>query len=129
MLINNKMQKLKKKNLFSQRIATIAGEILSIKSYVSVIDLMLGLNWLTPNQLNNWKKGKVPYLELVITVNLGKISNAMKDFKSWALYSKLKPSITVYKHKNYKLRFSKTGNPNIETAYSTHYVLLKSQKK
>ena len=73
-------------------------------------------------------QGKVPYLELVISANLAKISTVMKDLKSWALYSKLKPSITIYKHKNYKLRFSKTGHPNIETAYSTHYVLLKSQE-
>jgi len=122
------MQKLKKKKLFSQRIATIAGEVVSMKSYVSTIDLMLKLNWLTANQLNNWMQGKVPYLELVISANLGKISTVMKDLKSWALYSKLKPSITIYKHKNYKLRFSKTGHPNIETAYSTHYVLLKSQE-
>jgi hypothetical protein len=53
----------------------------------------------------------------------------MKEFKYWAVHSKLKASITVYKHKGYKLRFSKTGQPNIETAYSTHYVLLKAEKK
>lgn len=53
----------------------------------------------------------------------------MKDFRAWAIHSKLKPSITVYKHKGSKLRFSKTGDPNIETAYSTHYLLQKNVKK
>lgn len=123
------MQKPKKKNLLSQRVATVAGNVVSMKGYVSVIDLMLGLSWLAPDKLHDWKAGKVPYLERVITANLSKISSAMKAFKSWAVHSKLKPSITVYKHKSYRLRFSKTGEENIEIAYSTHYVLLKSEKK
>lgn len=89
----------------------IAGEAVSNKSYVSSIDLMIGLGWLTTNQLNNWKQGKEPFLEKVITANLTKISRTMKEFRSWAIHSKLKPSITIYKHKNHRLRFSKTGDP------------------
>lgn len=123
------MQKTKKKK-FSQSVATVAGNAVSLKGYVSVIDLMLGLNWLTMDKLNAWKKGQVPYLERVIRVNLTKISRTMKEFKAWAVHSKLKPSQTLYKHKSCRLRFSKTGHPYIETAYSTHYVLQKpSQKK
>lgn len=118
-----------RKNLFSQRVADVAGEAVSTKGYVSMIDLMLGLNWLAPNKLRDWKQGKIPYLERIISANLSKISKTMKEFKHWAVHSNLKPSITVYKHKSHKLRFSKTGEPNIETAYSTHYVLLKSEKE
>ena len=51
----------------------------------------------------------------------------MKEFKSWATHSKLNPRITVYKHKNFKLRFSKSRDKNIEIAYSTHYVLPKKK--
>lgn len=40
----------------------------------------------------------------------------------------LKPSITVYNYKGHQLRFSKSGNPNIEIAYSTHLVLQNSNK-
>lgn len=122
------MQKTKKTK-FSQSVATVAGNVVSLKGYVSAIDLMLGLNWLTPDKLNDWKKGKIPYLERVITANLTKISRTMKEFKAWALHSKLKPSQTVYKHKSCRLRFSKSGHPNIELAYSTHYVLQKSSPK
>ena len=126
--INNKIQNLSKNKLFSKRVATVAGNILSTKGYVSVIDLMLGLNWLTPNELNDWKQGKIVYLERIITANLGKISRTMKEFRYWAIHSKLKPSVTVYKHKNNRLRFSKSGHPNIEAAYSTHYLLVKGKK-
>ena len=121
-------KKIKKKKKISQRVATVAGNVVSKKGYVSVIDLFLGIGWLTLDKVVDWKSGKTPYLERVITANLSKISKAMKEFKAWAIHSKLKASFTGYKHKNQKLRFSKTGQPNIETAYSTHYVLIKSEK-
>ena len=79
--------------------------------------------WLAPDKLVDWKKGKTPYLERIIMANLSKISKAMKEFKSWAVHSKLEASLTVYKYKGHNLRFSKTSHPNIEAAYSTHYVL------
>jgi hypothetical protein len=107
----------------------VAGNVVSKKGYVSAIDLFLGIGWLTQDKLSDWRKGKIPYLERVVTANLKKISRAMKEFRSWATHSKLKASITIYKHKSCRLRFSKSGNPNIETAYSTHYVLLKSNEK
>jgi hypothetical protein len=112
--------------MFSQHIATLAGSIVSKKGYVSMIDLLQELGWLAPDKLTDWKMGKVPYLERIITANLKKISRTMKEFKSWAIHSKLKASITIYKHKSCRLRFSKSGEQNIETAYCTHYVLLKS---
>lgn len=117
------------KKKFSQTVATTAGNIVTSKGYVSVIDLMLGMNWLTVAKVTSWKQGKVPYLEAIITANLTKISRTMKEFRAWAVHSALKPSMTVYKHKNYRLRFSKTGIPNIENAYSTHYVLQKHPQK
>lgn len=119
----------KKKKKISQHVAGMAGEIVSQQGYVSVIDLFLKIGWLTPDKLLDWKKGRVPYLERVITANLSKISRAIKEFRSWAIHSKLKASITVYKHGNNRLRFSKTGQSVIETAYSTHYVLIKPQIK
>lgn len=111
------------KRKFSQNVAVIAGNVVSHQGWVSPIDLFLGMGWLNQEKLSDWKKGKTPYLERVITANLSKLSKTMKEFKSWATHSKLKPSITVYKHKNCKLRFSKSGNPYIESAYSTHYIL------
>lgn len=109
-------------------IPSIVGKIVSEKGFVSAIDLFVAIGWLTQNKVTQWKSGKVPYLERVVEANLHKLSAAMKELKSWATHSKLKPSITVYKHKSCRLRFSKSGNPNIETAYNTHYVLQKAPK-
>lgn len=122
-------KKLNKKKKFSHKIANVAGSIISRKGYVSTIDLFFEIGWLKQDKLNDWKHGKISYLERVITANLSKISKVMKELKSWAIHSKLKPSFTVYKHKSHKLRFSKTGQLNIETAYSTHYTLIKTDQK
>lgn len=119
----------KKKINFSPNIAKIAGEAISKKGYVSAIDLLLGIGWLTNEKVTDWKMGRVSYLERIINANLNKISKTMKEFRAWAVHSNLKPSITVYKHKSCSLRFSKSGNPNIEKAYSTHFVLQKPKKE
>jgi len=118
----------KVKKSLSQKIATVAGDAISKQGYVSAIDLFLGIGWLNQDNLLDWKKGKIPYLERVVTASLGKISRAMKELRFWANHAKLKESMTVYQHKSYKLRFSKSGNPTIETAYSTHFVLVTSNK-
>jgi hypothetical protein len=118
----------KKKKTLSQKVATAAGNAVSKQGYVSAIDLFLEIGWLNQTNVLDWKRGKIPYLERVVTANLKKISRAMKEFRLWATHAKLKKSITVYKHKSYKLRFSKSGNPNVETAYSTHFLLVKSNK-
>lgn len=124
-VIDPVIKKRKKKKPLSNQVATVAGSFVSKKRYVSAIDLFLGIGWLTQDKLTDWKTGKIPYLERVITANLKKISRVMKEFRTWASHAKLKASITVYKHKGCRLRFSKSGNQNIETAYSTHYILLK----
>lgn len=113
----------KKKKTITQSVATAAGNVVSKKGYVSAIDLFIGLGWLTPGQVVDWRKGKIPYLERVVMANLNKLTRTMKEFKAWAIHSKLKPSLTAYKHKGSHLRFSKSGQKNIEIAYSTHYVL------
>ena len=76
--------------------------------------------------------GKVRYLEAVCTCNLKKLSFIMKQIRSYAKKTNLKPSFCYYKRWGVKkkhghkpvipLRFSKSGNTEIEKAYATHYV-------
>jgi len=105
------VKKKKRPKPLSQKVATTAGLVVSKQGYVSAVDLFIGLGWLNQANLLDWKKGKIPYLERVVTANLKKISRAMKEFRTWATHAKLKKSITIYKHKSHKLRFSKSGNP------------------
>ena len=98
------------------------------KGYVTAVDVFLGLGWLSESNYRAWKKGQIKFLEQVIGANLSKISTVMKEFRAWAAHSKLKPSQTAYCHNGCDLQFSKSGIPSIETAYKTHFVLIKSNK-
>jgi len=73
-----------------------------------------------------WRMGRIPYLEKVCRGNLRKMSLIMKELRSYALKNNFKASITVYKKwgkgNSTDLRFSKSGNKDIERDYSTHYV-------
>ena len=54
-LIKPVLKKKKKKKTPIQQVATIAGNVVSKKGYVSAIDLFLGIGWLTQDQLCAWK--------------------------------------------------------------------------
>jgi hypothetical protein len=93
--------------------------------YVSAIDVFLGMQLLTPEKVEAWRKGQVPYLERVIVAGLGTVSRAMIFFRKQAATGGLAPRETAYLARGLSkrpLRFSKSGNPNIERAYRTHYV-------
>ena len=74
------------------------------------------------------------YLERVCTVNLHKLSFIMHQMRVYAQKTGLKPSFCCYKQWGVKkkngqghkpvipLRFSKSGNPEIEKWYATHFV-------
>ncbi len=110
-----------------KKVAEVASRAIQKKGFASAIDVLIGLDWVSADKLDDWRCGRAPYLERIVTANLSKISFAMQEFRHWAAHSKLKPSETIYKRygKGPKtiLRFSKSGSPSIEKAYRTHYVL------
>ena len=109
-----------------KRVIQAAESALFHQHYVSCLDILIGLNWLQLSHVQDWRKGKIPYLEKVIQVNLSKISYAMKCFRSWTHAKELKPSETAYlrrtKGPRTELQFSKSGDSIIEQAYRTHYI-------
>lgn len=117
------------------KVFQIAEQVLARQHYVSAIDILVGIGLLQPAHVQNWRKGKVPYLEKVIQGNLGKISFAMRCYRQWAAHKQLKPSQTAYmtqtKTNRRELQFSKSGDSHIEYAYRTHYVspLLSAKKQ
>ena len=68
------------------------------------------------------------YLERVIKLNLAKASRILRILHFHAHDLKLKPSMTVYRRKTasgkFLLRFSKSGEKNIEEAYARYFVKL-----
>lgn len=97
------------------------------KKFVAPIDVLMDLNILSKKDYENWRNGKIEYLERVCKVNLKKLNNILKEMRHYANKNNLKPSWTYYhrwgKNKKQKLRFSKSNNEHMENIYSTHYVM------
>ena len=108
-----------------QRVVRAAEAALAEGKFVSPIDVLVGLGWLPPARVDEWRQGRVDYLERVMTVNLSKLSTAMRLFRRWARRRGLVPSETAYVARTRdrrSLRFSKSGEPDLERAYRTHWV-------
>jgi hypothetical protein len=107
------------------KIAAAGSAAVARNGYVTPIDALLATGWLSPEQVENWRRGRVPYLERVTIASLPKITTAMRIFRRWAESEGLRPSETVYvswTKDRHRLRFSKSGAPNIERAYRTHWL-------
>lgn len=102
------------------------------RGYAAPADVLVDVGVLPKEKYKDWRSGRVRYLEVACTCNLKKLSFIMKQIRSYAQRSNLKPSFCYYKRWGVKkkhghkpvipLRFSKSGNPEIEKAYATHYV-------
>ncbi len=108
------------------RVIRAAETALSKQQYVSAIDVLCGMGLLHASNVDPWRKGRVDFLERVIQGNPSKISSSMAIFRRWALEKGIKPSETAYVRKarggTVLLQFSKSGDPEIEKNYHTHYV-------
>lgn len=110
-----------------KKLHSVMSQLLTEKKVISPVDVLLGAGILSAKDLEDWRFGRVPYLEKVCRVNLSVMSFIMKEIKSYADGAGLKPSHTGYvrwgtKGKKIPLRFSKSGDAKIEAAYATHYV-------
>jgi hypothetical protein len=115
-----------------QRVRQAAEAALAEKQYVSAIDVLLGIGWLAPGNVDAWRQRRIDYLERVVNANLSRISEAMHAFRSWATSKELLPSETDYVAKQPgrpALRFSKSGDRNVERHYRTHWISPKLKEK
>jgi len=108
------------------KIKSICRILILRQGYLSSIDVLKELNYLSEDDYMAWRFGKIPFLEKVCKANLSRLQFINQTIKKTARTMNLKPSPTVY-HKwgkgvKNKLFFSKSGNENIERAYATHYV-------
>ncbi len=106
---------------------------LARSNVVAPIDVFKEMGLLNPKDLENWRMGRVPYLERVIRCNLAVASRILRILRKHADHSKLRPSMTVYcrwgKGAKTRLQFSKTNAKALEDAYSTHFIFDRPKKK
>jgi hypothetical protein len=107
------------------RVIKAAEAALAARAYVSSIDVLVGIGWLDAGAVERWRRGQIDCLERVVRTNLPRISEAMKQFRSWATERGLSASPTQYVTRTPRrrtLRFSRSGDPTIEGLYRTHWV-------
>jgi hypothetical protein len=100
--------------------------IIKGKGVASPAEVLIAIGVLSKEDYERWRFGKIDYLQRVCKVNLRKLALINREIRAYARKHDLKPSWTDYrkwgKGKNIRLRFSKTGDENIEKSYATHYV-------
>lgn len=107
------------------RVVAAAEAALAAQGFVSTIDVLTGLGWLPPVNLDRWRQGRIDHLEDVITAAPPKLARAMATLREWAEARGLQPSETAYVARTRDrrpLRFSASGDAAIERAYTTHWV-------
>ena len=107
------------------RVARAAEAALADREFVAPVDVLMGVGWLQPGVVDRWRQGRVEYLEAAAQVDPSKLSAAMAAFRRWTERHGLRPSETDYVARTRdcrRLRFSSSGDPAIERAYSTHWV-------
>jgi hypothetical protein len=108
------------------RICQAVATLLKKDKVVRPVDVLVEMQLLKREHLEDWRFGRAPYLERVVNCNLSRLSTLLRILRFHAHDLNLKPSFTAYhrwgRGAKQKLRFSKTGDPNLEKAYATHLV-------
>jgi hypothetical protein len=125
-------QNYKKEKLYSSVVRAVE-ELLQAGPVVTPIDLLLKTERVTKQQVEDWRFGRIAYLERVCLGNLSKLSRLLRILDLHARAIGLTPSQTVYRKwgkggKRITLVFTKGRDPNMEAAYSRHYVAKGSGK-
>lgn len=101
------------------------------RGYITPVDVLMEIGVLTKQNYEDWRFGKVSYLEKVCTCNLNKLTKILQQIYKYAQINGLKPSMSQYqlwgKKKGKALRFSKSGRPEKNRNRSnrtTHLTLL-----
>lgn len=108
------------------RVALAVDQIFAKGTVVAPVDVLVKMGLLEPKRLDDWRRGRVPYLEKVIDRNLTRLSRLLRILRFHAHDSKLKPSTTAYMRRDkgpkQRIRFTKTADPKLEEAYARHFV-------
>ena len=100
--------------------------LIKVNGVASTAEVLISVGVLSKEDYERWRFGQVDYLERVCKVNLRKLSFISREIRAFAKKNDLKPSWSDYrkwgKGENTRLRFSKSGDENIERQYATHYV-------
>lgn len=100
--------------------------ILTTKTFVAPVDVLVGMGVLRAKDLEDWRCGRIPYLERVTQGNLSKLRRILRILGFLCHDLHLGASTTAYvrwgKGPRIPLRFTKTSEEKLEKIYARHFV-------
>jgi hypothetical protein len=108
-----------------QRVVRAAEAALETQRFASPVDVLVGIGWLPPRRVADWRQGRVECLEAALSVKPSRLAQAMAALSSWAAERALVPSETTYVAQTRDrrlLRFTRAGDAESERAFRTHWV-------
>ncbi len=67
-----------------KKVKQITSELAYKNGYVSSVDVLLKLGFITESDYQNWRFGKIPYLEKVCQANLHKLSAVNRFIRKYS---------------------------------------------
>ena len=67
------------------------------RGFAAPVDVLMEIGYLSQKDYENWRYGRVPYLERVCTANLSKLSTVLHQMMVYAKKAGLNPSFCYYK--------------------------------
>jgi hypothetical protein len=105
------------------RIVEAVERLLSRGNDVAPVEVFVELDLLRRTALDDWRAGRVRYLEQVIGCNLVKAGRILRILRLYAHSLDLSPRAATYRRAKgrERLRFSKSGERPLEEAYCCHF--------
>lgn len=115
------------------RVEKAVQALLAQSAVVAPVEVFIKMGMLRQADVEAWRRRQLPYLEQAIQGSLPKISRILRILRFYAHDLNLRPSHTAYyswgKKKRSVLRFTKTGEANIEKVWSMHLLAPRLSKK
>ena len=122
-----------RKDKYYPRVVRAVERILARADVVAPSDILIEMGNLSRKNYEAWRKGQIPYLERVFEGSLSKANRILRIIGFYTHDLNMVLRQTTYHQwgngKNRILRFSKSGDPNTEKVYSSHYIWNQSQEK
>ena len=103
-----------------------ASRCLKANHHIALVAVFQEMGKLSRKNHEDWRRGRLPYLERVIELNLAQIKAVCRAIHASAQRGRLKPSWTAYvkwgKGGRSPLRFTKSGDPHLERLWAVHYL-------
>ena len=79
-----------------KKIREIISELSDRKGFISSVDVLIQLNYLSQADYDSWRKGKIEYLEKVCNTNLAKLKTINQIIRKISKTMNFEPSWTAY---------------------------------